>query len=329
MNSKKILIIRFHAIGDVAMSTIIPYAIKSKYDSCEIHYLTSSLNAKFLKNCSYIDKIIPFDGDIIKTLCELFKQRYDCIMSLNYTLKSYIFTFLSFPKKIIFKSFKGDSWVENYFYTAKKIFKDINLPNRLYLSNKDSLCENRILKEIEKYPKPYILFNPGRYENQIRQGRVWNIEKWKELSEKILKEYGGTIFVNGNMKERDYHLQLSNNRVIVFSGLFSIEDSCVLISSCDLVITGDSGPCHIASAYNKKTIAILGSTSPDKIKPYGENGYYIEPANNCRYCWKKKCKYLKNNSGYAPCTESITPDMVMKKISDYDLLDKDAYIGHG
>lgn len=322
MNSKKILIIRFNAIGDVAMSTIIPFAIKSKHSDYEIHYLTSYDNTKILDNCPYVDKIISYNDNILETVKELFKQKYDCIICLNYTLKSYFLTFLSFPKKIIFKSFKGVSWIENYFNTAKALCSDLTLPDRLFMQNKDLQTMNNVLKKIEKYPKPYILFNPGRYNNQIRQGRVWNIDKWKELSEKLLKEYGGTIFVNGSMGERDYHLQLSNSNVIVFSGLHNIEESCALISLCDLIITGDSGPAHIASAYNKKTIAILGSTSPDKIKPYGENGYCVEPTTSCRYCWKKRCKYLNNTSGYTPCIESITPNMVMKKISDYSLLKK-------
>ncbi len=317
---KKILIIRFHAIGDVAMSTIIPLAIKLKHPNCEIHYLTSKINAQMLKNIFYIDRIIPFNNNMTETIKELFKQKYDCIISLNYTLKNYLLTFLSFPKKIIFRSFKGISWVENYFFTAKKLYNDITLPGRLYMQNENLQSEYKIFKKIKNYSKPHILFNPGKYFNQTRQGRVWNIEKWKELADELLQEYGGTIFVNGSTQERDYHLQLSKENVIVLSGLSNISESGARISFCDLIISGDSGPCHIASAYNKKTIVILGSTSPDKIKPYGENGYYIEPTTTCRYCWRKKCKYYKCNSNYAPCIESITPDMVMKKIYDNALL---------
>lgn len=318
--NKKILIIRFNAIGDVVMTTIIPYSIKAKHKNCEIHYLTNKNNAMILKNIPSVDKIISFDNNISETIKILFKEKYDCIICLNFTLKSYIITFLSFPKNIIFKSFKGSSWVENYFNTAKKLYNDLILPNRLYMKNNAHECEKHILKKIEKYPKPHILFNPGKYKNQIREGRVWNIQKWEELSKKLLKQYGGTIFINGDSNEKDYHLNLSDKNIIVFSGEHTIEETCALISLCDLIISGDSGPVHIASAYNKKTIAILGSTSPDKIKPYGKNGYCIEPSNTCRYCWKKKCKFLKAKTGYAPCIESITPDMVMKKIEENNLL---------
>lgn len=321
MKNKKILITRINAIGDVVMSTIIPYAIKLKHPECEIHYLTGSTNAKMLENCPYVDKAIAYSGDAEETRKEALKEKYDCIICLNYTLKSYYISFLSFPKKVIFKSHKGTSWVENYFNTAKKLYKDLTIPNRLYMSNKRPLEEYDIIKAVKDYPRPWILFNPGKLENQARQGRVWDIEKWKELSKKISEKYGGTIFANGGIDEKKYHDQLLKNGILVVSGIYNINESCALISASDLVITGDSGPGHIASAYNKNTIALLGSTSPDKIKPYGKNGYFIEPTTKCRYCWKKKCKFLKDNSGYAPCIESITPDMVMKKIEQHNLLE--------
>ena len=208
-----------------------------------------------------------------------------------------------------------------YLDNPKKLYKDLTIPERLYMANSKSPDEYTALKEIANLPRPLILFSPGKYENQSRQGRVWSIEKWKELSEKLLEKYGGTIVVNGGLDETNYHKQLLADNVKVFSGYFDIEESCALISACNLVITGDSGPSQIASAYNKNTIALLGSTSPDKIKPYGKNCYFIEPTTKCRYCWKKKCKFLNDKSGYAPCIESITPDMVMEKIEQHNLLE--------
>ena len=318
-SNKKILLIRLGAIGDVVMTTIIPQSIKAKHPECEIHYLTNKGLVKLLNNSPYIDKIIPYKGNIVETIKTIFKERYDDILLLNFAIRSYILGLLAFPKKIIFKSNKGTSWIENYFYTGRKVYNDIQLPKKLCLINKNKDCTERVLKKINKYPKPHIVINPGNLNCQIRQGRVWNIEKWKELSNKLLKLYGGTIFVTGSLKERDYHLYLEHENIVILSGLMKLEETCVVLSNADLVISGDSGPVHIASAYNKKTISILGSTSPDKIKPYGKNGYSIEPQTNCRYCWKKKCKFL-NKNGYSPCIESVEPDFVLNKILKNNLL---------
>ena len=75
-------------------------------------------------------------------------------------------------------------------------------------------------------------------------------------------------------------------------------------------------------AYNVKTISILGSTSPDKIKPYGENGYYVGPKTECKYCWKKKCNKLAKNNIYTPCIESIDVEDILVAIDKNNLLQK-------
>ena len=82
------------------------------------------------------------------------------------------------------------------------------------------------------------------------------------------------------------------------------------------MISGDSGPLHVASAHNIKTLALLGSTSPDKIKPYGKNGYYISAKYKCLYCWNKKCKYLTVNRVQTPCMEALSVDEVFEKIKE-------------
>ena len=314
MQRKKILIIRFHAIGDVVLSTIIPQSIKQLYSNYEIHYLTGNVCKNVLENCPYVDKILVFNNSIISTLKILRQEKYDIIISLNYTLKNYVLTYLSFPKKVSFKSFIGKSWIENYFYTAKKLLPNLKLPKNLHLINSDEQISNTVSNMLKQYPKPHIFINPGKHKKNPRQGRVWNIKKWQELANKILSKYGGTIFVNGNYEEKEYHTNLNGENIVVLSGALSLKECCAALSLADLVISGDSGPAHIASAYNTKTLVLLGSTSPDKIKPYGENGYYIEPTTKCKYCWKKKCKMISSSDKYTPCMESIEPDTVMEKI---------------
>ena len=70
----------------------------------------------------------------------------------------------------------------------------------------------------------------------------------------------------------------------------------------------------MASAFNVKTLALLGSTNPKHIKPYGKNGYYVSADYDCLYCWKKKCKHLKDGEKYTPCMEKLTPNKVFEKI---------------
>lgn len=314
-NNKKILIIKFGAIGDIVHSTIIPKAIKEKHPDYIIHYLTLPVYSEFTELCPDIDVTLKFNGKIRETAKLLKDENYDIVFCLSHTIKIYFLALLSGAKNFVFKSNIGTSWVENYFYTAQKLIPDITLPARLeFKSNNQNL--------LSEYPKPHIIINPGSKFNNNREGRIWDIQKWKELSTQLYNLYGGTVFVTGTIHEKNYHVELADKNTIVLSGKYSIKESCEIISNADLMISGDSGPIHIASAFNIPTIQILGSTSPDKIKPYGENGHYIEPKTECKYCWKKKCPRKKKTDLYAPCIDSIQVQDVLDKINDLELLTK-------
>lgn len=320
-NSKKILLIKFGAIGDIVHSTIISEAIKRKHPNYQIHYLTRDVYVPFLQNCPSIDKTLVYNNKILETSKELRSEKYDLVIGLSNSIKIVLLSLLARPKKAVLKGTKGTSWVENYFYTAKKVINDLELPQRLVFKN-DEKSIKEISAELNKYPRPHIIVNPGRDTNNARDGRIWNITKWKELIEKIQKTYGGTVFVTGTKSEIQFHKPLENDTTIILSGKYSLKDSCNVLSLADFMVSVDSGPIHIASAYNIPTLAILGSTSPDKIKPYGENGHFIGPKTDCKYCWKKKCPKLKENEIFTPCIESIQPQDVFDKIEELNILNK-------
>lgn len=321
MKDKRVLIVRLGAIGDVVHTTIIADAIKAKHPNWIIDFLTTEFFSELLENHPSIDNIIFWEEKnkkikgLLKFAKKLFKYHYDYFFSPTLSLRAILLSILIFPKNIRFKKKYNGLWVENYFRIAKSVIKDIELPKTLSLGLSDSAIE-KIDNEISKYPKPLFVVAPGRVIDNGRQGRLWNIEKWKELTQLILKKYGGTIFVIGSPIERELHNSLSNDNVIVKTGEYSIAESKALFAKSDLVISGDSGPVHIASAFNVKTLSLLGSTDPKNIKPYGENGHYVSADYDCLYCWKKKCPYLKEGEKYTPCMEKLTAEKVFEKIKE-------------
>ena len=213
------------------------------------------------------------------------------------------------------KSF-GKSWVEEYFLCAKSVFPELVLPESLSLGLKMSASEKMDVF-LKKYPRPYIVISPGGIANNHRQGRVWSINKWQDLISD-LNNFEGTVFTIGASAEEEIHKKLEG--VVLLTGQYTLDETCALISRANLLISGDTGPAHIASAYGVNTLVLLGSTSPDKIKPYGKTGYYVEPPFDCKYCWQKKCKMVSKGADTTPCMESITPQLILDKIREYKLL---------
>ena len=310
-------------------TTIIAEAIKLKHPDCKIDFLTLPACVALLKDHPCIDETIIWENsykdsfkDFINIALKLFKKRYDCIFSPSRVVWTTLLSIFALPKKIIFNRKLGGLWVDDYFQMAQRVFKDLEKPEKLTLGLSKEAVEN-IETELKKYAEPYFVIAPGRVMDNLRQGRLWNIDKWKELSQMLTQRYGGTVFVIGNKKEREKHIILSADNVIIKSGEYSIEESNALFSKATLMISGDTGPVHMASACGAKTLALLGSTSPKQIKPYGKNGYYVSAEYDCLHCWRKKCKRLKEGEIYTPCMEALSANTVMKKVEEILTLNKE------
>ena len=176
--TKKILILRLGAIGDVVHTTIIPSAIKSAHPDWEIHYLTQSENIPLLENNRNIDKIIEWDRSkrksfkyLISTGVKLFEEHYDIIFNLTNAIRNIFLSVFACPKKFVLRKRTDKSWVEDYFYTAQSVIKDITLPERLELGiNKE--IDSQITQTLSNYPTPHIIIIPGGKTDKNRQGRT-------------------------------------------------------------------------------------------------------------------------------------------------------------
>lgn len=80
---RKILIIKFSAIGDVVESLPVAAALKELYkDGCEITWITKKCHMCLLENNEFIDKIICFE-DIKSTYFRLLKEIFRNYKSLR------------------------------------------------------------------------------------------------------------------------------------------------------------------------------------------------------------------------------------------------------
>lgn len=65
---KKILIIRFSAVGDIVLTSPVIRAIKEQIPNVEVHYLVKKEYASIIEVNPYVDKIHTFFGDLKATI---------------------------------------------------------------------------------------------------------------------------------------------------------------------------------------------------------------------------------------------------------------------
>lgn len=319
---KKILIIRTGAIGDVVHTTALFRAIKKSYPQIEIHYMTSELIKPLLIEDTDIEKVLTINpkfkmfSSYTKEIANILKQEnYDAAINLQPSLKIRYLIYLAGIKKQT--SYKKDfkiHAVTNFWKTGLKFFPEIKEEKelKLYLP-KDAI---EYAKEKTKdLKRPLITINAGGVMSK-RQGRTYPVKKWVELGNKLQEKYNGTIILNGAIEDKEILSPLNTiKNSINYIGELSLINSCAVIGESDIMISGDSGPLHIATALGVKSIGLYGSMNEKRTGCYS-SGINIVSKKSCVPCNRRKCKYLKKSKEiYAPCMEEININTIVEKIN--------------
>ena len=339
---KKILIIRLSSIGDVINALPVATALKNKFKGAKISWLVSPPCHEILKLCPDIDEIIlwdrhPLDEAVknkkfihaFKLLSEakklLQKYEFDVVLDIHSLFLTGILSKMIKTKK----RFGIDELHEGNSFFMSKIIKnngEINKAKR-YFNVLNLLNINEEIK------KSNIIFDQNLTENAERFLSQNNID----LSKKIMainlkttwdnKHYPFEFFVE-IIKRIDENIEIiftgvnadipviesvrkKVNRGILIAGKTSVIDLFYIFKRIDLLLTVDSGPLHIASLANLKTVSLWGPTDPKMYAPlFGDNCFIVSDF-HCIACNKRKCKLGDN-----PCMREIKPERVLYKINE-------------
>jgi len=154
---------------------------------------------------------------------------------------------------------------------------------------------------------PLILLNPGA---QYGAAKCWLPEYFAQLADRLADELGATILLSGAPKERgiiDAILSHMKHAPIDLStkGL-TLGALKEITRRCDLMITNDTGPRHIAAALNVPVATIFGPTHPEwtEINFLKERKVAVKVF--CGPCQKKTCPLDHR------CMTRVTPQMVFE-----------------
>lgn len=152
----------------------------------------------------------------------------------------------------------------------------------------------------------------------------WDVENFAEVIHKITHLGSeAKVVLTGSPAEQTLAEALPASLPITnLIGKTSILQLGALLERCEVCLTCDSGPMHIAAAVNTPTVALFGPTDPMRHRPYGTGHTVIEKSVSCRPCYKRSC-HLQD----APylCMQEIGAGEVVKAV-ETELYQKDCVV---
>lgn len=179
--------------------------------------------------------------------------------------------------------------------TYKALLEPMGIPisstdPTLYVSAEEKIAAQTLL-ELEGYhPDSQILIgiNPGA---AYGSAKCWLPDRFQAVTQRLLEDPRVVVAYFGDLTGAPLVHDICKDfpsRVINFAGKTTLRELLALIQSCDVILTNDSGPMHIAAALKVPLVALFGSTSEIKTGPYG-GGIVIHKHVDCSPCYKRVC----------------------------------------
>jgi len=179
------------------------------------------------------------------------------------------------------------------------------------------------LPEVFSSKGPVVILVPGAAAGPSKR---WLPERFAELADRLIENYNATVVLS--VAPDSVEIQIAGQIVNAAKHkLVNLGDMSIglvglkaLFAVADLVICNDTGPRHIAIAFHRKVITLVGPNNPVWTDPGYDEEIFVQGQVPCAPCDRNVCKQPSHL-----CMEAITVDMVYQPAAK--LLEQDSKHG--
>lgn len=295
---KNILIIKMSSLGDVVHALPTLAALRHNCPQANITWAIHKQFADILPGKPWLDDVIFIDKhkltsiSYIKTLWkDLHACHFDMTLDLQCLAKSAIVSWCSGAKEKygywelregsrfintpLIGPHKYDHVIERYLDTVRVlggVVDDIEFPLPYYEAAAQHVHE--LLSVRSSQHDSYIVVAPGARWTV----KEWPVDSFSALCKRLCLDNRKVVLIGAAddiPKGAIIEKAVCHSNLINLIGQTTMPELIELIRICDLYISADTGPLHIANALKKPLIALFGTTSPERTGPYGGNHIHV------------------------------------------------------
>ena len=324
----KILILKPSSLGDVVQALPVLRLIKCHLPASEIFWWIDSGLAPLLEDDPDLTGIVRFERqrwavprhwpEMLRSVRWMREQNFDWVIDLQCLVRSGAFAWLANGKFLIgldevregARGFYDVAVRRASFHTHAvdwylAVLPHLGVPvhNRFpWLPEQPGVAES-VKSRWRTDGSQWIAIQPGaRWPN-----KRWPVEYFAELIRQLARKFPHARFaVLGDKEDTALGGSISHTepeRCFNLCGQTSLREMIEWIRLCDLMITNDTGPMHVAAALGKPVVALFGPTEPRRTGPYHQLDHVLRIDLPCAPCLKSYCTYAKPNE----CLKALPP----------------------
>ncbi|MBI3812203.1 MAG: glycosyltransferase family 9 protein [Nitrospirae bacterium] len=318
---QRILIIKLGAVGDVIHTLPVLETLRGRFPQAHIGWAVEEAAAPILEGNPALNELIRLERKKLRGtgglayfrrwLQSLRERQFDTALDPHNLFKSGLAAYASGASlRVGFRKFREGNflfmnrWVRPAARYCHAVEKYLTLLDPLGISESQRVFRfplawgPRDEEFIDRFwtqqgygrdgakQEAVVAVNPGANWPSKR----WMPERYAQVADRLVKDHGIRLLILWGPGERPLaeRIARSMSETFVIAPETDLKLLAALIKRCRLVITGDTGPLHIAAALAVPTVALFGPSDPARNGPYGQGHAVIRSLIPPATHWQKK-----------------------------------------
>lgn len=320
----RILIVRLGSLGDLVHTLPAVTALRNANAGAEIDWLVDAPHRDFLELVPIVSSLVVLPdrsaGAWLEAIRTMRRRGYELAVDFQGLVKSAVLARFSGAKRVagfgragVRESFASAFYSERHDIPEGEHVVRKNLALAAALGAKSAAMEFPIAPVdapgvasfLETDSRPFALINPGA----AWPNKRWQPERLGSVARYLLERHQMASVVLWGPGEQEVAADVARHsggaaRVAPPTGLKAL---IALSRRARLIVSGDTGPLHIAAAVGVPAVALFGPTNPLRNGPWDPNDISISLYDSCSCHYQRRC----SRSASDWCLGQITVDQVM------------------
>jgi ADP-heptose:LPS heptosyltransferase len=149
-----------------------------------------------------------------------------------------------------------------------------------------------------------------------RESKQWHLARFAEVGRTLASEPDTTLVLTGGQGDRamvdQVRRALGDRPVVDAAGVMDLPSTAALLARLDVLITGDTGPMHLAAAVGTPIVALFGPSDPRRYGPLAAQQRVLRVQLYCSPCGQVRLPPERCRGHVPDCMDGITVDVVVR-----------------
>lgn len=323
---RRILVRGTNWLGDAVMSEPALRRLRAAFPHAYVALLAPARSAELFAGSSSVDEVIVYhrreEGvrEFWRAVSELWRRRFDLAVLFQNAFEAALLARLAGARKrigydtqgrgaLLTHALKPGAHQRNRHQThdyldlvaeceracfGRAVGGNVdNVPKLTASITQVASAEELLLAHgVERDSSPLVVLNTGATNSCAK---CWPTDRFAALADRLAEETGARFALIGAGAERENAAQViaqmhHSRRAVNLAGETSIGELLGLLAKCDLLVTNDTGPAHVAAALGTPTLTVFGPTNEFETAPLGARAVIIRAEGvECARCMHRNC----------------------------------------